>query len=297
MRVVVTGSLGHISRPLTQALVKKAQVVTVISSKPEKQKDIEALGARAAIGSLEDGDFLASTFTGADAVYCMVPPNYHADGAIDPRAFYNTVGHQYAKAIRQAGVRRVIHLSSIGAHLEKGAGIVQGSYDVENIFKALPSEVSITFLRPASFYYNLYAFIPAIKNAGVIASNYGESDKMAWVSPLDIADSVVEEVETPFTGRKVRYVASEERTCNEVAGILGAAIGKPDLKWVIISDEQLLSRLRGAGVPPMVAGGLVEMNASIHKGVFQEDYFRNRPALGKVKLADFAKDFAKLYNA
>ncbi len=48
--------------------------VTVISSKSAKQKDIEELGAAAAIGSLEDVDFLTSTFTGADADYCMVPP-------------------------------------------------------------------------------------------------------------------------------------------------------------------------------------------------------------------------------
>ncbi len=74
MKIVVTGSLGHISKPLTQELVKKGHSVTVISSKPEKQQDIEALGARAAIGTLEDVDFLATTFRGADAVYTMVPP-------------------------------------------------------------------------------------------------------------------------------------------------------------------------------------------------------------------------------
>jgi uncharacterized protein YbjT (DUF2867 family) len=75
MKVVVTGSLGNISKPLTKELVKKGHRVTVISSNPEKQKEIEALGAIAAIGTLEDVDFLVSTFTGADAVYCMVPPN------------------------------------------------------------------------------------------------------------------------------------------------------------------------------------------------------------------------------
>jgi hypothetical protein len=27
-----------------------------------------------------------------------------------------------------------------------------------------------------------------------------------------------------------------------------------------------------------------------------EDYYRNRPILGKVKMKDFAKEFATLYN-
>ncbi|GGI29342.1 hypothetical protein [Pedobacter mendelii] len=51
MKIIITGSLGHISKPLTIALVQKGHAITVISSKPEKQKEIESLGANAAIGS------------------------------------------------------------------------------------------------------------------------------------------------------------------------------------------------------------------------------------------------------
>src|SRR6185312_1030183 len=54
MNIVLTGSLGHISKPLTQILVQKGHSVTVISSKAERQKDIEALGAKVAIGTMED---------------------------------------------------------------------------------------------------------------------------------------------------------------------------------------------------------------------------------------------------
>jgi uncharacterized protein YbjT (DUF2867 family) len=50
------------------------------------------------------------------------------------------------------------------------------------------------------------------------------------VSPIDIASVIAEEMEKPFDGRTVRYIASEELTCNEVASILGEAIGKPYLK-------------------------------------------------------------------
>lgn len=44
MKIVVTGSLGHISKPLTVELAEKGHTITVISSKAEKQKDIEGLG-------------------------------------------------------------------------------------------------------------------------------------------------------------------------------------------------------------------------------------------------------------
>ncbi len=48
---------------------------------------------------------------------------------------------------------------------------------------------------------------------------------------------------------------------------------------------------------PQIAAGVVEMYASLHSGAFLEDYFRNRPkVLGKVKLEDFAKEFAAAFQ-
>ena len=297
MKVIVTGSLGNISKPLTKELVQKGHQVTVISSDREKQKDIEALGAKSAIGSLEDVEFLAASFSGADAVYCMVPPNNYFDRNLDLLAYYRRLGNNYAQAIGQSGVKRVVNLSSIGAHLDKGSGIILGARDVEKILNELSLDVAITHMRPTSFYYNLLTYIHTIKAEGSIAANYGADDKVPWVSPIDIATAIAEEIVTPLVGRKIRYVASEELTCNETARILGVAIGKPDLKWIIITNEQMLSALEAAGMNPQIAAGLVEMYASLHSGLLAEDYYRNKPTvMGKVKLADFAKEFAAAFE-
>ena len=296
MKIIVTGSLGNISKPLAEELVKKGHAVTIISSNPGRQKDIEALGAIAAIGSIEDTDFLTATFTGADSVYSMIPPNNYFNHDLDLMAYYRSIGHNYAQAIQESGVKRVVHLSSIGAELDKGTGNILCHRAVERILNNL-SNVAITFMRPASFYNNLYGFLHMIKTQGTIAANYGEDDKCPWVSPLDIAAAVAEEITGAFEDRKIRYVASEELTCNEIASTVGAAIGKSDLKWIIISNEQTQSGLEAAGMNPQIAAGFVEMNASIHNGKFLEDYHRNRPTLGKVKLTDFAKEFASVFNS
>jgi uncharacterized protein YbjT (DUF2867 family) len=297
MKVTVTGSLGNISKPLTKELLQKGHQVTAISSKEEKQKDIETLGATAAIGSLEDVDFLAASFTDADAVYCMVPPNNYFDRNLDLLAYYRRLGNNYAQAIGQSGVKRVVNLSSIGAHLDRGSGILLGARNVEKILNELSSDVAITHIRPTSFYYNLFGYVDTIESEGFIAANYGADDKIPWVSPIDIAAVIAEEIVTPLVGRKVRYVASEELTGNETARILGAAIGKPDLKWIIITNEQMLTGLEAAGMNPQIAAGLVEMYASLHSGLLAEDYYRNKPAvMGKVKLTDFASDFAAAFE-
>ena len=87
MKIILTGSLGHISKPLAVELIQKGHSVTVISSNPHKQKEIETLGATAAIGSIEDVAFLSATFNDGDAVYCMVPPANNNEP--DRRIFYN----------------------------------------------------------------------------------------------------------------------------------------------------------------------------------------------------------------
>lgn len=189
---VETSHFGHISRPLAEQLLEQGHEIIVISSNADKQKEIETLGAKAAIGSVLDGGFLQIAFRGADAVYCMIPPNFAAP---DSRAYYQSIGRSYADAIQAAGVKRVVHLSSWGAHLPEGTGFITGSHDVEQILNELQG-VKVTHLRPGSFYYNLYNFINMIKNTGFIGSNYGGEDKVMIAAPADIADAAAEELTT-----------------------------------------------------------------------------------------------------
>ncbi|MET4083161.1 nucleoside-diphosphate-sugar epimerase [Pedobacter sp. UYP30] len=45
MKIVLTGSISHIGKPLTEVLVKNGHFITVISSSSNRAKEIEALGA------------------------------------------------------------------------------------------------------------------------------------------------------------------------------------------------------------------------------------------------------------
>jgi len=233
MKIVVTGSLGNISKPLARELTAKGHDVTVISRKAEKEPEIEALGAKAAVGSVEDVAFLKTVFAGADAVYGMTPPNF---GATDMIGYYRNVAKAYAEAAKSTGVKHIVYLSSYGADLEDGSGIIIGSHHAEGILNELEG-VAVTCLRPGYFYYNLYNFLGMIKSQGIIGSNFGGDDKLIMVSSLDIAAAAAEELTTTNLQHKVRYIASEERTCTEVAKLIGEAIGKPDLQPITVSTS------------------------------------------------------------
>jgi len=299
MKILLTGSLGNIGKPLTENLIEKGHDVTVISSSSERSSAIESLGATSAIGSMFDAEFLTTTFRGADIVYLMETMEAAGDMFDKEVDFIGTIekiGENYKKAVERSGVKKVVHLSSIGAHTDKGTGILLFHYKVEAILRKLSSDIAIKFIRPVGFYINMFSFINTIKSKGAIISNYGGDQKEPWVSPLDIADAISEEMDKPFSGRTVRYVASDEVSPNEIASALGKAIGKPDLEWKVISDEQLLNSWLNIDFNPQVAKGFVEMQASQGNGHLYEDYYNHKPELGKVKLANSAIDFAKAYN-
>ena len=299
MNIVLTGSISNVGKPLTEALVKKGHSVTVISSNPERKAAIEALGAKAAIGKMQDLAFLTATFKGADIVYLMETLDAGGgffDKDVDFLGVIDQIGLNYKNSVVRSGVKQVVHLSSIGAHMDKGNGILAFHHNVEKRLRLLPDDIAIKFMRPVGFYTNLFSVIRNIKTKGAIISNYGGDRREPWVSPLDIAATIAEEMERPFEGRSVHYIASDEVSPNDIARVLGEAIDKPGLKWTVIPDEQLLNGWLSIGFNPQIAKGFVEMQAAQGTGKLYEDYYRNKPVLGNVKLADFAKEFAAIYH-
>ncbi|KQM41945.1 NAD(P)H-binding protein [Chryseobacterium sp. Leaf201] len=300
MNIVLTGSLGNIGKPLAAELLQKGHHVKVISSTPERRADIEAMGAEAAIGTMQDPDFLTETFKGADIVYLMEAWEGIGsifDNSVDFVAGFEDIGHNYKLAIEGSGVKKIVHLSSIGAHTDQGTGSLYLHHKVENILGQLSDNVSIKFMRPVGFYTNIFRYVQMIRTQGAIIQGYGGDQKEPWVSPVDIAAAIAGEMEKPFEGRTVRYLASDEVSPNEIAAIIGEAIGRPDLKWKIVPDEEMFSEMLAAGMNAWIAKGFVEMQAAQRSGSLYEDYYRNRPVLGKTKLTDFAKEFALIYQS
>lgn len=293
MKITITGSLGNISKPLAEILISNGHEVTVISNNTARIKDIENLGAKAAIGSVSDIKFLTETFKGADAVYTMVPPNHALiDGY---KEYIIETGQNYLEAIKASGVKQVVNLSSIGAHLNSGTGPIAGLHEVEQLLNTLDG-VAIKHLRAGFFYTNFYLDAVTIKKTGFAGSNYGEKSKMVMVHPRDIAAAAARELQNKLEGKSHIYVVSDVLTITEVVKILGASIDKPELSWVQFSDEEVYAGMVSAGMPQAIAEVYIEMNNAIGSGILFEDFEKHVPETwGNIKFSDFAAEFAAVY--
>jgi uncharacterized protein YbjT (DUF2867 family) len=297
MKYVITGSTGHISKPLAQQLAAAGHQVTVVSSNAAKTDEIKALGAQAAIGNLNDLDFITRTFTGADAVYVMIPPP--AAGVTNWFASQQQIADNYVAALKAAQTKYAVVLSSVGADKRKGIGPVdEVGYLEEQLLKQ--SDTKVHFLRPGYFYPNLFGQLGLIKGAGIVGSAQPADFKLVLADPGDIADAAANSLQNPPAGNfTIEYIASDDTaTWADVTKALGAAIGKPELPYVQFTDEQSQGGMQQAGFSPTVVEGYLAMGKAMREGRMLADYW-NTPVktIGKVKLADFAKQFAAVYSA
>ena len=293
MKITITGSLGNVAKPLTKQLISAGHQVTVISHTDARRADIEALGAKAAIGSVSDAAFLKNAFTGADAVFAMVPP---AMGGGNIVVNTGLAGEAIAATIKASGVKRVVMLSSVGADLPDGNGPIAGLYKVEHHFHEL-KDVSVTFLRAGYFYLNFYNDVPMIKAMNMMGGNFAGDTMLPLVHPEDIATAAAQELQGRSTGKTVRYIVSDLRTPAELAKVLGAAIGKPELPWVEFSDEDAMQGMKQAGLPEEMAGLYTEMGRGFRNGSIPKHYQEvGKPVQGNIKLETFAKAFAAQFS-
>jgi uncharacterized protein YbjT (DUF2867 family) len=292
-KYIITGSIGHISKPVIEGLVKAKQEVSVITSNADRVKEIEALGAKALVGQVQDLPFLKSAFKGADAVYTMIPPIWQTSNW---RESQNEVARNYAEAIEVNKIRYVVNLSSIGADVGQGVGPVDGLFDFEQLLNKIPG-LNVKHLRPSFFFYNFLNQVGLAKQAGILGGNYGTREKLFLVHTNDIAAAALEELlKLSFTGNSVRYIVGDERSGQEIAEVLGNAIGK-SLNWVEFTDEQQKQGLLQAGLSDTHAQGYTDMGVALRTGKMQADARKNKVQLQGIKLENFAEEFAAAYTA
>ena len=58
----------------------------------------------------------------------------------------------------------------------------------------------------------------------------------------------------------------------------------------------MLQGLKMVKMPGKLAETIIEIQSAMHSGAALLNFHRNNPLMGKVKLKDFAREFAEAYN-
>ena len=291
----ITGASGKIGKNVALELLTRGKKVRVIGRGEEKLKPLTEKGAEAMIGDLADGSFLNRAYSGAKAVYVLIPPNSHSS---DFKAYQQKIAHNHLEAVKANGVKHVILLSSIGAHLRNGAGVVDGLGYLEEIFSQL-KEVNVLNLRPTYFMENIFGQLGTIRQMGITGSPVKADLRFPMVATRDIAAVAAKRLlDLSFTGNTVEYVLGPaDISYNEVTSVIGKAIGKPDLKYVQFSYEDSKKGMVQSGFASEnvaeLYNGLAE---GLNNGSVLKDHTRTPDNTTPTSIENFAQVFAQVFN-
>lgn len=256
--IVVTGATGHIGNALAGQLLAQGHTVRVIGRSADRLGGLIAKGAQPWIGSLDDPKFMARATRGADSAFAMVPPNYAHP---DQRAWGRTVADATAAGLQTSRVRTIVTLSSIGADLEHGVGSqIGGLYEMEQRYNAIPG-LNVLHVRCGIFLENLLGSIGLIKGAGINGGMFAPDVPLPMIASRDISSRIAEILgRKTITGNSViELPGPRDYTHRQATGVIGSAIGRPDLPYVQFSYEDGITHLKSAGFSESGAVGFAEM--------------------------------------
>jgi len=293
---VVCGATGNIGSRIAEILLAAGVPVRVSGRERGRLGPLASKGAESWPGDIEDTAFLKRAFSGVRGAFILIPPRYDAP---DIREYQDRLGASLVAALSKAKVPRIVALSSIGAHLDKGTGPILGLHNLETRLGTL-KEAEVVCLRPAYFMENHLWNIPLIRSQGINGSPIRGDVPLPMIATEDIADATARLfVEGVFHGHEVRYLLGpRDLTMSEATRIIGAAIGKPELKYVQFSEEDARKTLAGAGMSASVLEAMLKMQHGFNVGIIRPTRERSMENTTPTTLEYFTKSvYVRAYRA
>ncbi len=262
--IAVIGATGHTGKVVAETLLAAGEKVRVIGRAADKLQPFVAKGAEAFVGSVLDTDAMTRAFTGADAVYAMIPPDVKQ---VKMRAYMGLVSESLANALEKAGVKHAVSLSSVGAQLAEGAGPVSGLHEFEQRLNRVIG-LNVLHLRAAYFMENALMCVQVYKTMGFFAALVKGDLPIAQIATRDIAARAAAALRArDFSGQQVKELLGQrDISLNETAKIFGAAIGKPGLGYTQAPGMMAKPALMQAGLSADTAEQMIEMSKAINEG-------------------------------
>ncbi len=261
---VVLGASGNTGHVVAKNLLARGQKVRVVGRNAARLQALAAEGAEIFIGDVADTRALTKACKGAESAYVMIPPNLTGN---DLRSFQERSGDAIATAVRHAGVKNVVSLSSIGADKASGTGPVLGLHSLEQKLNQI-DDTNVLHLRAGYFMENTLPQVGAIRMTGKVAGPLRPDLKVPMIATRDIGAAAADALlQLDFRGKQTRELLGErDLDYTEVAAIIGDGISKPGLGYIQMPDEQMKPALVQMGMSENFVGLILEMAGSLNTG-------------------------------
>ncbi len=259
--IIVTGATGQLGRAIIRRLLElvPADQLGVSVRDPAKAPELAGRGVRVRRGDFDDPASLAQAFEGATQVL-LVSSNalqYGGDTLAQHRAAI--------RAAREAGARRVLYTSHMGARAD--STFVPASHHAATEAALAEGGAPFTSLRHGFYAESALYMIGGALGTGEL--RVPDDGLVSWTARNDLAeaDAILLAHEGQLDGITPPLTAPEAFTMAELAVVASELTGR-EIRHVTVSDDEWRQARVAQGVPARMAEMLLGMYRAARRGDF-----------------------------
>lgn len=260
---VVLGGTGHVGAALTDALLERGEIVTVVSRDPAKARALEERGARHVIADAREPDQLSRAYQYGERLFILNPP---ADPSQDTQALERETVANVVAALEGSPIKKVVAHSTFGARAGDLMGDLNVLYEME---KALERSGIPTSINRAAYYMSNWEMaLTSAKEEGVVRTFFPADLKIPMVAPQDVGRAAAKLITAPVEHSECVHVEGPMRySSTEVAAAFAAALGR-DVRLEVVPERDWTAAFKSLGFSDRAALSYANMTRIVCDGDF-----------------------------
>ena len=229
MKILVTGGTGFVGTHLVNALARRGHDVAVLARHPERARNRYNRPVERVRGDVLDMPSLVAALSGRDAVIHLVGI-IHEQGRQTFDRMHRLAPENVVAAAREAGVRRLLHMSAMGASEDAPSEYSRTKAAGERA--VTQSDLDWTVIRPSIVFGPGDGFVsllaPIVRSNPLFIPVIGSGEtRFQPVSVYDVARVFADALEKPETiGRTFEVGGPDVLTLNEIYREIATVVGK-----------------------------------------------------------------------
>ncbi|RBQ11414.1 NmrA family NAD(P)-binding protein [Pedobacter miscanthi] len=254
--IAITGITGHVGRVTATLLLEQKQDIKAIVRNTAKGTEWKDKGADVAIADLFDAESLTKAFEGAESIFVMTPPALDLENPIEQHL---QMLEAITTAIKKSNPKKLVYLSSIGAHLAEGTGAIRKLYDMEQALTQL--DIPTAGIRAGWFMENFTGSLSGAIATGNLHSFLNPTDlKVPMVAVADIGKTAAALLLQDWEGHRIIELEGPQAySANDVAAVIGNLTGETIIASPILREDYE-STYSSFGFTPNASNLMSKMN-------------------------------------
>lgn len=256
---MIVGATGQVGSILLREIRGSGFPVTAVVRNPGKIMD---KSTEFRVADLLNAEQLIEAFRGGTTAF-VITPEYPTSRDIMEDTW--RIVSNYKRAIQAAGIKKVVALSCIGAHIGSNTGNVLMSRILEQELDSL--DISKVYIRPSYYFSNWLGYLETVKQYGALPSFFPKDFKLDMHSPVDLAKFIGQVMTRPTSsGKEIFELAGPQRYSPlDVAKAFSTLLEK-EVAVQAIPVAQWRETLMAAGFTDNTASNLLDMTQAVIDG-------------------------------